>query len=312
MPRNNRKHTKEAVFRQVAPEQISVGEQPTPTPPAGIKVKALQDALVDGYENPAQWARDFLDVEPYPAQEAFLLKSRDCAETTLVAGNRAGKTHLSGVMLLWRAFYRYISPYLAPEKVSPHVTYKAVSTSLTHDQAKLAWNYALTFTESKRFRPFLQDVVHSPFPTMTLATRNEKGEKVKSEVWARSLAKGGVYLLGQSISFLLVDECAYVPKYPTIEDEVLRMRLADQGGSLFRVSTPNGRNHFFNAYQSGLTGDPRFYSQTITTWDNPHVSRAFIESMKERMVPEYYAQNVMGEFVSLSDFFKLEVIQGLY
>jgi hypothetical protein len=223
-----------------------------------------------------------------------------------------GKTWVDGVLLLWRAFYRYISPYTAPEFASPHVTYKAVSTSLTHDQAKLAWNYALTFSESKRFKPFVADVVHSPFPTMTLTVRNEKGEKVMSEVWSRSLAKGGVYLLGQSISFVIVDECAYIPNYPQIEDEVLRMRLADQGGSLFRTSTPNGRNHFYEMFQHGLSGDPRYYSQTITTWDNPYVTRAFLEEQKRRMLPEFYAQNVMGEFVSLSDFFKLPHIQALY
>jgi uncharacterized protein (UPF0297 family) len=310
MPARNKKQTKEAAA--LREPTIVVGEVPRATAPGLIKVKALQDALIDGLANPAQFARDFLDCTPYPKQEEFLLKSRDCVEANFSAGNRTGKTWTDGIILLWRAFYRYISPFTAPEYTSPHVTYKAVSTSLTHDQAKLAWNYALTFSESKRFKPFVADVVHSPFPTITLVVRDERGEKVKTEIWSRSLAKKGVYLLGQSIGFLLADECAYIPDYPQIEDEVIRMRLADQGGSLFRTSTPNGRNHFFTYYQQGGSGDPRYYSQMLTTWDNPYVPRAFLEEQRERMLPEYYAQNVMGEFVSLSDFFKLEHIQQLY
>lgn len=315
MPARNKRAKKEQELlrnKPVQPEQLQSGAAPTISAPAQIVRKTLQDALIDGFEDPAQFARDFLDLDPYTAQDTFLVNSRDAAEANFVAGNRVGKSWVGGVVLLWRGFYRYISPYTAPDRASPHVTYKAVSTSLTLDQAKLAWNYAVTFAESRRFRPFVTDTIFNPFPTMTLRTRNEQGDWVKSELWARSLAKGGLYLLGHSLGFVLVDECAYIKNYPTIEDEVLRMRLADQGGALFRISTPNGRNHFFNYYQSGLTGDPRYYSQRVTTWDNPYVSRPFIEEMRERMLAEYYAQNVMAEFVSLSDFFKLESIQALY
>lgn len=313
MPARNKRATKEAAIkRDLSPEQVVVGATPKPSAPGQVNVKNLQDALVDGLEDPAQWARDFLDVDPYPEQQEFLRKSRDCIEANLTAGNRTGKTHVSGVELLWRAFYRYISPYTAPDKQSPHVSYKAVSTSLTHDQAKLAWTYAYTFSESKRFKPFVVDVVHSPFPTMKIKTRNERGEPIISEVWARSLAKEGLYLLGHSLSFVLADECAYVPNYPKIEDVVLRMRLADQGGALFRISTPNGRNFFFDYYQHGTQGDPRYYSQSIPTSANPYVSKQYLVEAKERMVPEYYAQNVLAQFVSLSDFFTLEQIQALY
>lgn len=315
MPANNKKTTRAAKIRAAT---IDVGQAPAPVATGSTVKKTLQEALVAGLEDPAQFARDFLDCDPYEAQCDFLRQSRDCSEANFVAGNRVGKTWTAGIILLWRAFYRYISPFTAPDKASPHVTYKAVSTSLTHDQAKLAWNYAYTFaTESKRFRPFVADVVHTPFPTMLLKTRNEAGDTVTSEIWSRSLAKGGVHLLGHSIAFLLVDECAYVKGYPTIEDEVLRMRLADQGGALFRISTPNGRNFFYDYFLRGMPNgegvrDPRYYSQRIQTWDNPYVSRAFLEEQRERMLPEFYAQNVLAEFVSLSDFFKLEVIQALY
>lgn len=317
MPRNNRKFLKQA---NAGAENIIVGKTPEPVKAPGlIFVKTLQEALLAGLENPAQWARDFLGVDPYPEQEVFLKATRDVAEANFVAGNRTGKTHLAGVVLGWRAFYRYTSPYIAPEKQTPHNIYKAVSTSLTIDQAKLAWSYCLTFmTNSKRFKPFLEDYVYSPFPTIKIRTKNEKGEWTPAEIWARSLAKKGVYLLGHSINFLLVDECAYVPNYPVIEDETLRMRLADTGGSLFRFSTPNGRNFFYTFYAEALrkladgSFDPRYFSYRIPTTANPYVSAAFIAEQRERMSVEYAAQNIDAEFISLSDFFKYEHIAAMY
>ncbi len=314
MPPNNSRRKK------LANTSITVGHTPEPVKgPNLIFQKTLQDALIDGLTNPAQFGRDFLDINPYEEQEYFLRQSRDVTEANFVAGNRTGKSWVGGLILAWRAFYRYIPPYTAPEFVTPDNVYKAVSTSLTIDQAKLCWNYALTFmTRSKRFKPFLEDYVYSPFPTIKLRTKDAQGDWVQSEIWARSLAKNGVYLLGHSINFILIDECAYIKNYPIIEDEVIRMRLADTGGALFRLSTPNGRNHFFDYYTKGLikladgSPNPRHLSYRIDTWKNPFVSREYLEEQKLRMIPEYYAQNILAEFVSLSDFFRIENIQGMY
>ena len=306
MPANNKKANK-------GEQTFTVGETPKAKPPASIIVKNLQDALIDGEKSPSQFMRDFLDVEPYEKQALVLDAVSDAREANFSAGNRVGKTFASGGLLLWKAFFRHHPSQNGITQRTQYNTYKAVNTSLTFEQAKLAWTYAYNFAStSKRFKPFLVDTVHSPFPLMTLRTRDEKGEWVPTEIHARSLAKNGLYLLGMSINHLQIDECAYVPKYPTIEDEVLRMRLADTGGSIFRFSTPNGRNFFYTYYLEGKKGDLRIVSRTLTSWDNPFVDRAYLKEQKARMLPEYYAQNVMGEFVSLSDFFPMSVIEGLY
>jgi len=314
MPARNKKIDKdsEALHRQVE-GAVTVGVHPKVQAPAGKGVKNLQDALVDGLNSISQWSRDFLDVEPYPKQGEVLDAIHDAAVANFSAGNRVGKTFVGGITLLWKAFYRHHPSSMQMEQRTHWNDYKAVNTSLSFEQAKLAWNYALKFAqESKRFAPFYLDAVHSPFPLIKLRTKDEKGEWVPTEVHARSLAKKGFYLLGLSINHLQVDECAYVPGYEIIEQEVLLMRLADTGGSLFRFSTPNGRNHFFKLYGEGLKGNPDVVSRTLTTWDNPFVSRKYLQEQQKTMLPEYYQQNVMGAFVSLSDFFPLDTIVGLY
>ena len=277
--------------------------------------KTLEEIIEVGYDNPAEFARWMLDVDPYPAQEKYLLNSRDVVESNLTGGNRIGKSLITGVMLLWKAFYSHGSSFLVPPQKSNHVTYTAVNTSITIDQAKLAFGYAERFAKgAPQFKQFLDgEVKYSPFPIMRLKTVKENGKVGTSEIWARSLARGGLYLLGHSLSMVSVDECAYIPGYKQIEDEVIKMRLADQGGSLYRHSTPNGKGQFFDYYNTGaVCTDGRYYSQTISTWENPFIPREFLKEQHVKMLPEFYAQNVLGEFVSLSDFFKFEAITALY
>lgn len=313
MPRNNLKAKKE-----LSAGQVKVGHTPTVQNSPGIIVKkTFEEALVAGRYSISSFARDFLDVDFYEKQANVFDESIEASEVTISAANRTGKSFGSGVWVLWKAFYQHIPERTRPEKLSKRNPYKVFTTSLSQDQANLSWNYALSFTESSRFKPFVEDVVRSPFPEMVIKTK-VNGEWDKSIIGARSLSKGATYILGHSLAAILVDECAFVPNYETIEDLVLKMRLADWGGSILRISSPYGKsNHLYRFYLMGQPNaqgirDPRYYSATLATWDNPYISKSFLEELKGSMSPELYAQNVGGQFISLHDFFSAEVIQGLY
>src|SRR5262245_1352020 len=110
---NNRKRKKaEAAFDNatVDASNITVGEQPKPQAPGLIVAKTLQEALIAGLDSPAQFARDFLDVDPYAKQSEVLDAFRDAQQANFSAGNRTGKTFASGIWLLWKAFYRHHPP----------------------------------------------------------------------------------------------------------------------------------------------------------------------------------------------------------
>lgn len=314
MARNNTK-----TLRGLKSSQVKVGQTPgvvKETPGIIIK-KTLQEALIEGRTSVSSFARDFLDVEMYPAQAQIFDESVDASEITISAANRTGKSFGAGVWMLHRAFYQYIPERTRPEKLSKRNKFKIFATSLSQDQATLSWNYALSFTESPKFKPFVEDVIRSPFPELTIRTR-VNGEWEQSIIGARSLSKGGMYILGHSLAAVVVDECAFIPNYPTIEELVLRMRLADTGGVILRISSPYGKSNFYyNLYLRGQPNergqrDPRYYSATLATWQNPFISKAFLEELKGSMSPELYAQNVGGAFIDLHDFFSSTVIQQLY
>jgi hypothetical protein len=65
----------------VTVEGLLVVQEPKPiTAPSIIIPKTLQDALIAGLENPAQFARDFLGFDPYEQQAVALRDYRDRSE----------------------------------------------------------------------------------------------------------------------------------------------------------------------------------------------------------------------------------------
>lgn len=309
----------------MAKKKVQVKEAPPAETPNLIFRKTLQEKFIAGFDDPVAFCEDFLNFHPYQNEETgfgqadFLRKWRDTVDATFCAGNRVGKSFISGAILLYKAFYRHYSPHFEFQR-TPFAQYTAMATSITQGQANIAFDYARQFAEQKYFRAFIDgDILKSPFPLMKIKTRLQNGDPAVSSVTARSIANNGVNLLGLSLSFLLNDENAFTVNYKEIEDTILRMRLADQGGSLLRISSPNGRNHFyelFNKYfdwhNQNSQKDPRYLSYRLRTIDNPWIIPAVIEEFRSQMMPELFQQNVMAEFVTLSDFFSASALQKLY
>ena len=302
--------------------KVTAPGESAPSAPSEIIVKkTFAESLAAGATSITSFANDFLDVQFYTKQAEVMDNSLDATEVTFVAANRTGKSFSAAVWCIHRAFYQHLSPYMRPEKLSWKNTYKIFTTSLSQDQANIVFNYIRSFVENVKMQRFVEDLVMSPFPELTLRTK-ASGEWRVSKIGARSLAKKGVHILGHSLAGVLVDECAFVPDYEYIEEMVLRMRMAEWGGTLFRISSPAGKsNHLYRFFLKGWDPhrpnqinekDPRYYSAKLSTYDNPYISKAFLREQEQRMDPLMYQQNVLGEFVDSFDYFSMLVIQGMY
>jgi hypothetical protein len=152
---------------------------------------------------------------------------------------------------------------------------------------------------------FVADYRRSPHPTLTF--------KNGATIQARSTDDADL-LRGRAYHGINVDEGAFARS----EDvDVLRGRTLDYGGWLSITTTPKGKNWLFPLYHRALAemtaGNPRYFAQTGTTWDNPAIPPDEIARIREEYPDRTYRQEIMGEFVDLDGAtFPLEVLDRIF
>lgn len=102
-------------------------------------------------------------------------------------------------------------------------------------------------------------------------------------------------LRGEGLDFVVMDECAFMKREAW--SEAIRPSLSDrQGGALF-ISTPKGRNWFWEAYQRGIRLEEGWQSWTYPTGANPFIPAAEIEAAKRDLPEIIYRQEYLAEFI---------------
>jgi phage terminase large subunit-like protein len=89
-------------------------------------------------------------------------------------------------------------------------------------------------------------------------------------------------LRGLKLSFAVIDEAAFIK--PDVWSRIVRPALADLKGEAVFISTPEGRNYFYDMYKLGQSGeDPEWKSWHLTTLDNPTIDPAEIEAARRTL-----------------------------
>lgn len=111
---------------------------------------------------------------------------------------------------------------------------------------------------------------------------------------------------GVSLKFLVLDE--YADMKPSVWDTILRPALADQKGEALFIGTPMGRNHFYDLYQYGsMSDDDTYKAWHFTSYDNPLLDPAEIDTAKKSMSSFAFRQEFMASFEAIgSEIFKEE------
>jgi phage terminase large subunit-like protein len=102
-------------------------------------------------------------------------------------------------------------------------------------------------------------------------------------------------LRGEGLDYVVMDECAFMKHEAWTE--AIRPALSDrQGGALF-ISTPKGRNWFWEIYQNGLRGNEGWASFQFKTLDNPYIDAGEIEAAKRDLPEIIFRQEYLAEFI---------------
>lgn len=230
-------------------------------------------------------------------------------------------TYVSAIKHLWMAFYQIRPEEYRIDPVSGLIRdYKTVNVAMSLDQAMLSFNYAysLAMNPKSLLRKYVIDHKSTPFPVMVLGnTKGAQEDQWRSEIWARSTAKGARYLLGHNFNFINWDEAAFDPAIETgVLDEVIRMRLTDQAGTLDFTSSPNGFNTFQRMWERGqIPTEGKYYSYSGHIWQNTILGKAAFDQVKDqmtRMHPDWVEQNIWGRFAKMDNVFPSDAVMACY
>ncbi len=116
-------------------------------------------------------------------------------------------------------------------------------------------------------------------------------------------------LLGVGLNGVVFDESAMVRS--TVWPRIVRPMLADRQGWAIFISTPKGKNWFYDLFMRGIEGsetyDKDWKSYKFPTSVNSYIEQSEINEMKNDMPERLFMQEVMAEFLSDS----IGVFRGL-
>ncbi len=114
-------------------------------------------------------------------------------------------------------------------------------------------------------------------------------------------------LRGMGLDLAILDEAAFMP--PQVWPEIVRPMLLDQRGGALFLSSPNGRNHFWELFKLGL--DPEeaeWHSFHFKTSDNPLILPEDLEAIRRTTPERVWKQEYLAEFTDDAG----QVFRGIY
>jgi predicted phage terminase large subunit-like protein len=113
---------------------------------------------------------------------------------------------------------------------------------------------------------------------------------------------------GVKLADLVLDE--YADMKPYVLEEILEPALADYDAPYLMIGTPMGRNHFYEEFvKAQLGNNPDYAAFQFTTYDNPHISREFLNKKRKTMSSYAFRQEFEASFDNMgSEIFKEEWI----
>lgn len=113
-------------------------------------------------------------------------------------------------------------------------------------------------------------------------------------------------LRGVSLVYLVLDECAFIKQ--DVWEKILRAALSDKKGRALFISTPSGRNWFYDVFKLGQSGsDEEWKAWHKTTADNETIDPKEIEAAKRTLSSFAFKQEYLSSFDTAgADIFKSE------
>jgi hypothetical protein len=98
------------------------------------------------------------------------------------------------------------------------------------------------------------------------------------------------------LTYLVIDEAAYIKN--NVWSEVLRATILVKGKKVLFLSTPKGRNWFYEMAMRGDSEDyPQYKTIKASSFDSPYISEEELVDAKNSLPDGIYRQEILAEFL---------------
>lgn len=209
-----------------------------------------------------------LDYAPYDYQRVVHTDVRRFK--LIVGGRRVGKSKMALMELIKHCLE---VPKANAWWVAPTITMAR----------EIGWN------EFKDFKEDLSPAIESIHETLlTVKFVNGSTISFKGADNERSLR-------GRGLTYLVIDEAAFID--PDIWTRALRPALSDKQGKAILISTPNGRNWFYEQAAHASNDDMWLYDHW-PTWKNPLITEDELKQAAAIVSETDFRQEYMAEFIT--------------
>ena len=102
-------------------------------------------------------------------------------------------------------------------------------------------------------------------------------------------------LRGVSLTYVVLDECAFIKE--DVWQKIIRASLSDKKGRALFISTPSGRNWFYDVFKLGLEGDDEeWQAWHFTTKDNETIDPKEIDAAERTLSSFAFKQEYLSSF----------------
>lgn len=101
---------------------------------------------------------------------------------------------------------------------------------------------------------------------------------------------------GLTCDYGIIDEAAFMKNDAWAE--AIRPVFAVRGKKVLFISTPKGKNYFYDLFQLGNSADhPRYKSYTGSSYDTPYIDPTEIEDARQTLPQQIFEQEYLAKFI---------------
>ena len=93
---------------------------------------------------------------------------------------------------------------------------------------------------------------------------------------------------------MVIDEASFIPNLEDGWLNSIRPTLTDYKGRALFLSTPRGKNYFYQLYNKGKSGETDWTSFKFTTYDNPYIDKGEIDDARKQLPEAVFEQEYMA------------------